>query len=1204
MYSENVNETFSYLIDSGSDITILKKSALNGKIAINSDKKCSIRGVGQSNLLTLGEVVMPLKFEQKTIKHPVHIVQDTFPILTDAILGRDFLVKYKCKIDYDLWMLQLNIDDEKLDLPMHHTLPKNNRFILPARAEIIRPITLHLESDSVIFNQELAPGVFLANAILPCSGFKHVKIINTNDHPTALSTFKVSYSPLNQFGVHKSKSPTYDPAEVKRRGDVIEAALKKKMEKSPPEGRSSIIKACRDFHDIFLLEGDRLTANNFYEQKIELVDKTPVYRKNYRLPQAQAKEVREHIEKLIRDDLIEPAISPYNNPIFIVPKRSQDGGRSGSRLVVDMRGLNERIKADTFPLPNLNEILEQMGRSRWFSTIDLAQGFMQVPLHWKSRPYTAFSFPGLGSWQYKRLCYGLKIAPPSFCRFMRMALQNLEHICFQYIDDLCLFSCSINQHEKNLRILFQRLRDCNLKLNLEKCQFLLSEILYLGHVISDRGVRPSTRYHDILDKYPVPKDAPETLRFISFCSFYSKFIKDFAKIVFPLRQLLKKNTPFKWQSIHQNSFETLIRILQNPPVLRFPDYEKTFDLVTDSSDYSFGATILQDGHPVAYASRGLTPSEMKKPIIIKELLAAHWAIKHFRCILYGRHFRLFVDHRPLVSLFSQKDPSSKLTRIRLDLEEYDFEIQYLPGSKNLSDALSRIKLTSDDLKKMIPVNKEENETTEVLAVTRSMTKKAQEVCKKSENALTSESSPGTGHSRRAWNATSSSQIKHLDRLNFLCFENTSQPNLRDASTVEKEGTRIDVKLSVSDKSELQLAGVLEKLNTQFPHKTLALSLSDPVFKFVDVQSFKNIANEVLENVNIILFSEAKRIDDKDEQLKIIKQVHEGMLNSHCGVKRCIELIKQRFFWKSMHNMIKDYILRCPQCQLGKINKHVKEPLTQTDTEKTSFSCVELDLYGPMSLTLEGHRYALTFQDNLTKYVDVVAIPDKTADTVAKAIVQNFFLKYNFPKSIRTDMGTEFINSVLIEICKLLNIDKKHSTAVHHESISSLERNHRVMNSYFRTMQENKRSDWDQWIHYYAFSYNVTPHSVHNFTPFELIYGKLPRLPLLGHTPDAPVYNIDDYKNELVSKLLHAHEIAKTRLEDFKTRQNSKINENRVKTNFKVGSSVKLRCETTSKWQPPYKGPFKVIETNGVNTTIEKDGKRQIVHNNRLQVFHT
>lgn len=221
----------------------------------------------------------------------------------------------------------------------------------------------------------------------------------------------------------------------------------------------------------------------------KFIEPNPIYIKNYRIPETQKHDMDAQIQNMLQNKIIQNPISPFNNPILLVSKKSTTNDKKW-RLVVDFRQLNKRICADKFPLPRIEEILDQLGRAKYFSTLDLKSGFHQIPLTEESKQYTALSSSS-GHYEFNRLPFGLNISPNSFQRMMTIALSGLPpETAFLYIDDIIVIGCSVNHHIVNLREVFKRLRKYNLQLNPSKCNFFKSDVTYLGHHISARGIQP------------------------------------------------------------------------------------------------------------------------------------------------------------------------------------------------------------------------------------------------------------------------------------------------------------------------------------------------------------------------------------------------------------------------------------------------------------------------------------------------------------------------------------------------------------------------------------------------------------------------------------------------------------------------------------------------------------------------------------------
>lgn len=1155
---------------------------------MNKYDPARLTGITEEAVQCVGTTNLQLSIDTQILNNKFFIVEDDFPIPTDGIIGRDILTKYICKIDFETFTITFNINGNEFILPMNTRPVCQVSKILPARSEIIFPIDINIKEDSLVLNKELAHGVFLASCLIPAHGVAHVKILNTTDKTIEIDKIDCEVHPLKDYNI------CYGKKSEPENKDRLEALLNELyIGATDPYAISSITNICKEFNDIFHLSEEKLSVNNFYTQEIQTTDTSPVYIKNYRLPQTQMAEINEQVEQLLENDIIEHSVSPYNSPLLVVPKKSTDNTKKW-RLVVDFRRLNEKIVSDKFPLTRIEDVLDRLGRAKYFSTLDMTSSFHQINLQENSRPLTAFS-TGNGHFQFKRLPFGLKISSNSFQRMLTIALSGLDAAAFLYVDDIIVFGCSLNHHNDNLINVFQRLRKFNLKLNVGKCCFLKPEVVYLGHLITDKGIKTDPAKNEIIRNYPVPTNADESRRFVAFCNYYRRFIPKFAEITKCINDLQKKDKTFIWSTECQNAFESLKNQLLRPPILKYPDFTKNFILTTDASNYALGAVLSQGDIgldlPISYASTTLSKHDINKPIIEKELLAIHWGINFFRPYLYGRKFVVVTDHRPLVSLFSHRNPSSKMTRIRMDLCDYDFDIVYKKGKMNTNaDALSRINLNSETLKTMIPSKDEEK----VLAITRSMQNKAKDHDSDIINKCAVNKKPDHLF---IWDCTSMTDIKNIHRLKFITQRNSKKITIQNINN--------DIIVRCSDNPS-NTKVTLEKLTSRMRDqkiRELALSKSDYMFNSMAIDEFKILHNEIQKENNyelkILLYSEPERINCKHTQLKLISEYHDSTHGGHLGIRKTTMKLKQRYIWKNMYRMTKQYILNCPQCRINKQTKHTKEPFTLTDTPGTSFEVVSIDTVGPLRLS-NHFRYILTIQCDLTKYIVAYPMETKDARTVAKTLVENFILIYGNFKILKSDKGTEFTNQLMSEMCGLLRIKQIFSAPYHHETLGSLERNHRVLNEFLLNFSKN--DEWDSWIPYFTFAYNTTPHIDTNYSPYELVFGKLPYLPNDQLNSQKPFYNSEDYVTELKHRLKFSLEKAKELLEKSKIKRILKEN----KTNpiqLMVGDLVLLRVIDRKKNQAPYKGPYKIISREGVNSKLEINGQIKKYHNNMLKKWN-
>ena len=403
-----------------------------------------------------------------------------------------------------------------------------------------------------------------------------------------------------------------------------------------------------------------------------------------------------------KQKIIRPSNSPWNSPLWVVPKKTDASGKAKWRIVIDFRKLNDITEADKFPLPNIEDILDNLGRAKYFTTLDLTSGFHQVSMNERDIPKTAFSTED-GHWEYTKMPFGLKNAPATFQRLMNSVLSGLTpKQCLVYLDDIIIFGNSLEQHNERLISVLKTLEKNNLKVQPDKCEFLRTEVKYLGHIISNKGVKPNPDKIETIQNFPIPRTPTEIKSFLGLTGYYRRFIRNFAKIAKPMTAQLKKDCKTEQTKEFIEAFKTLKKTLITAPILQYPKFDEEFVLTTDASQYAAGAVLSQGpigrDLPISYASRTLNPAETRYSTIERELLAIVWAVKHFRPYLYGKHFKIVTDHRSLTWLFSNKDSGSRLMRWRLQLENYDYEIIYKKGSLNKNaDCLSRIKISPLDI---------------------------------------------------------------------------------------------------------------------------------------------------------------------------------------------------------------------------------------------------------------------------------------------------------------------------------------------------------------------------------------------------------------------------------------------------------------------------------------------------------------------------
>lgn len=1199
----NVNSTIfsvlgaahSFLIDTGASLSVVRyEDIIRWNIPYHIER-VRINGIG-GDIFSEGYTYLDLQYNDQYFRHKFYIIKN-LPCRTDGIIGQDFLSKFKCILNFELNTMTLINHDKAVTLLLQMgRLGFNNFITLPPRCESLHYIDTSYLHDCVVSSKTLCEGVYIASLIVtPRKGRIPIKILNTRDVEVKLSYFMPSVSPLDSFDICSFGNTLINADRVKKMFSLLD------LKHLNTEEQISIENICAKYSDIFYIDGDKLGVTNVYNQSIQLKENvTPVYVKPYRLPKSQKFEINRQVEKMLEDDIIEETQSEWSSPLLIVPKKTDTTGEKKWRVVVDYRKLNERIKDDKFPLPNISDILDSLSGAVYFTHLDLNQSYYQVNLNPESRKYTAFTTNK--QYQMKRLPMGLKISPSAFSRVMTVAMSGLNYEkCLIYLDDLICFGRNLDQHNKNLIDIFERIRKVNLKLNPVKCQFLKKQILYLGHVVSSEGIRPDPEKTKTIENYPRPSSSDEVRRFVAFANYYRKFIPNFAEITIPLNKLCRKGTLFEWTNKCEKSYLCLKNSLATPPILQYPDFseENEFILHTDASGIAIGSMLCnKDNLPIAYASRALNKAELNYPTIEKELLAIVWSVRYFRPYLFGKKFVIRSDHKPLVYLFNINSPSSRLLKFRLSLEEYDYRIEYVKGANNVAaDALSRIIVTSEELKEM---NKH------VMGVmTRSMKKRMDQI-QNDENVSVDKCTTNS------W--TDHPKVVEMLKKPKHCVElvTLDSPNSTYFSE-RQEGfsySPVDAKIYVNLQSRSCSARAAFVRDFGLYCQKIKC---DEIYIIKTKKSCKIIkwlTNEIKNNSKwsgprLCVINDVIPVGKNDDKKVILNDFHLLPTSGHAGVRRMMNNIKRRYFWPNMERDVKDFVRKCDKCQRQKHSLPTKQPMQVTTTSNSAFDKLYLDIVGPLDKDYNNYSYILTLQCELTKYVEAYPLESKDSISVARAFVQNFILRYGIPREIATDRGTEFISSTMSEVSKLLHINQISSTAYHHQSIGSLENSHKSLNSFLRIQTDNNSRSWSTWLPYWCFSYNTTVHTETKYTPYELVFGKQCCIPSnLNNSHVEPLYNSENYALELKFRLQKSQQDARNNLIVSKNVRKNVYDSYTNPVMYEKGDLLLVKNEVGNKFKSLYSGPYEVIKDVSPNVEILKQGKIEVIHKNRTKFYHS
>ena len=888
------------------------------------------------------------------------------------------------------------------------------------------------------------------------------------------------------------------------------------------EEQAEVRSVLEEYSSVFATHEGDLGCTNLMSHDIPLLDDVPVRQRYRRIPPSEYEAVKAHIHQLLEAQVIRESSSPYASPIVLV--RKKDGSL---RLCVDYRLLNSKTRKDAFPLPRIEESLDSLGGARWFSTIDLASGYNQVPVSELDRPKTAFCTP-FGLFEFNRMPFGLCNAPSTFQRLMqRMFGDQQGQSLLLYLDDIVIFSSSVFQHLQRLEVVLGRLRKEGLKAKFEKCTFFQKEVKYLGHVISSEGVSTDPEKIEAVSKWKRPRHVSELRSFLGFASYYRRFVEGFAQLASPLHKLVAELTSKRsrkgleqalgasWTSQCEDSFEALKSRLVSAPVLAYADFSRPFILEVDASHSGLGAVLSQETdrgiQPVAYASRGLRPTErnMDNYSSMKlEFLALKWAMtEKFREYLLGHKCLVFTDNNPLSYLQSAKLGATE-HRWAAQLAAFDFDIKYRSGRSNRNaDALSRQYLSGSGLAE------------DVVPAT-SIPRALQLVARPDPRVVAIQGVISAFPSHPAADIRALQEADPLVSEVLVFWRRQAKPTPAERPQVSKPAMAL---LHQWDRL-VEREGVL--------HRQVFQSHGGS-------ESFQLILPAVL----------------KHETLTRLHQEH-----GHQGIDRTTDLVRQRCYWPGMSADIKRWVQECERCQVAKDSGSVPHSFMGhlLASEPNEIVAIDFTLLEP---SRNGVENVLIMTDVFSKFTVAVPTRDQRASTVAQVLVTEWFYRFGVPSRLHSDQGRSFESALIHQLCCLYEVAKSRTTPYHPAGNGQCERFNRTLHNLLRTLPASRKRDWVSCLPQVLFSYNTTPHQGTGESPFYLMFGREPRLPidfLLGRVQDPVRGEVQDWVVEHQARLNVAFEGARERLLTAAGRRKERHDQRVREVPLSVGQLVYVR----------------------------------------------
>ena len=1155
-------QNFRSLVDSGAEVSLIHSRAyqnLKDKPKL-MNKKVYLQSASSQPMMVDGSINVTLDIRGVKINQKLYVVRN---LNRSLILGRDWLKTNGVRLYYDLGCLRIGHTYIPLEEDIHIATVVRIASTVTLRPQTGNVCTGHLRHKSEAFEPGIfemssiengyvgtEPGLMIANIIVKPNKTGRFPVMIINNTNKTLKLKKGCVIGKVQSVTEANLTEIKDQMSKNKFTDKIS-----RSEISVPSEHSDEVTALIFKNaDIFAASDADLGHTDTVKMKIDTGDHPPIKLRPYRTPLNNRKTIDKVVDEMMDAKIISRSKSPWSFPVVIVDKK--DGSK---RFCVDFRKLNKITKLNSYPLPLIDDILALLGNAKYFTSLDLKSGYWQVLMDEADKEKTAFTCHR-GLFQFNVMPFGLSNAPAIFQELMSIVLADLDQFAIAYLDDILIFSSSLDEHLGHIQQVFDRLRQHDLRLKLKKCHFLQAETNYLGFVINQNGIKPDPKKVEAIQSISPPTSVREVRGFIGMCSYYRRFIPNFSGIAEPIISLTKKYAKFKWSEKCQTAFEFLKNSLTLIPHLVYPDVNKPYTLYTDASDTCIGACLTQpaDGEeevipgirnekPIYYLSHKLSDTQRRWSTIEKEAFAIHFALQKLDHYLHNAEFTIRTDHKPLKYLLESPMQNKKIQLWALSISGYNCKIEYIAGPENTcADLLSRLPSEKDT----------QNDHSD------------------SHNTM----EPDINENTFEINAFNSNLFKTKDYAscevqNEVDHEKPSIVGMNMIAEQEKDTDLMEIKMQI-------LHGQPSK-STQRSHiviDNILYYISDP------------------DNEPVLRLYVPGHLREW-----VVKQYHDD--NGHMGIDKTFDAIRQKYHWPNLYKMLYEYVTICVTCQERSMKK-IKPPLQETDIPPYPFAKIGVDLSGPYPTTLSGNKYIIGFIDLYSGWPEAFAVPDKSADNIAHLLIDEIFPRFGAPLQIISDNGTENVNSTMKETMEALNIDHVTTSFYHPQGNAKIERFHRTLHDVLAKKINENSSTWDLLLNQTlaAIRFNISESS--KFSPYFLLYNRDVVLPI-----DNLLKPRRKYQGEAMHKIaleqqhksfMQVHNY----LKKAKRRQAKYADKNSKDIPFEVGDPVYLKnhirkSKLDRRWNPYWRI---IKKTSPVTFLIRNqlDGKTTKTHAEHLR----
>ena len=995
--------------------------------------------------------------------------------------------------------------------------------------------------------------------------------------------------------------------------------------------------------DLFAPTDAEIGRTEILEFTIDTGDHQPIRQRPYPADDEKRQTIEEHLESMLEAGVIEKSNSPWASPVLLVPKPKElkITGKPALRFCVDYRKLNDVTTKNTYPLPNITDLIDSLEGAKIFSSLDLKSGYWQIPLRESDKEKTAF-VTHKGLYQFNRVPFGLANAPSVFANLISIALNGLQSICLAYLDDIIVFSKTEEEHIANLRTVFERLQAAGLKLKPSKCEYMSTTLDFLGHIISAEGLRVDPYKVKAISGLEPPTKIRGVRAFLGMCSYYRKFIKNMATIAKPLTDLTKKDTPFEWTTECQRAFDTLKAALQNTPTLAYPKEadDHPYVLYTKGGKTTLTATLAQRDptgkeRDIHYFSSVLNPTEQNYPEHERECYAIVKALSKFNRYLADNRFMLYSPIHPFTALANAQPKQRRLMRWLNFLKSHRFDHREFQ-EKNEGPSTD----ITPNVTCMWPEDDEDYVSP--------LTGVGERIC-----PLCQQPEEEEGYDENTWRQD---VFDHMRTTKYethpqLCMDCTRLWGYTldddvctplDRSTTTTTTTQRHTFTQQDDSGAVpEIRNLINVANEDWKQPD-AIETKDPeedeAYKPPDKRTIRRAQRrdpdtlatiQLLTNGSTVkdyaieedglLYHYATPIKMDPEprkQLVIPKALTKEILTIyhnpyHWGTEKNYAVLHARFYWKTMYQDCAEHVKNCTNCTHVRLQKS-KAPLkNERPLPAHPFAEVMMDLIGPLPKTEFGEfQYIATFVDVFSGWPEAYPLRNKSAESVARVIANELIPRHSTIPILRSDNGREFCNELVDSLSSDLGIQRITCLPYAPQSNGMIERfNQTLIRGIKKRIAPyvDEYANWHLHIPSVLFAHRVAPHERTRQSPFSVLYGREPYLMADKLFTPKTACDGDQFQKKQLWKMHNAFNLVRTMTaqarEEQRKQYNKKLKEVKLEEGMNVWYYNPRNIQGPSKLHSHWRPMYKIIEMKPKEAVLirhQPSGKDYTVHRNQLQ----